>query len=204
MRLFVLGGTGKIGGALIELGLERGHTVTTFVRSPQKLRPRAGLDIVAGDLRQVAELRRALPGHEAVFSAVGPRPPAAFFESTLVSDCAASTVAAMAEAGIARLLVVSAAFLFPEDGLRYRFVRWLLQAHGRDLSTMEALVGASDLEWTIARPSQLKANDDTAYRVRVGGQPEHGFSVGVRSVASFMLDAAEHHAHVREIVGVAA
>jgi uncharacterized protein YbjT (DUF2867 family) len=204
MRLFVIGGTGKIGGALIDLAIGRGHSVTTFVRSPDKLQPRAGLQVVGGDLRQAAELRAALPGHEAVFSAVGPRPPAAFFESSLVSDCAASTVAAMTEVGVARLLIVSAAFLFPDDGLRYRFVRWLLQAHGRDLSTMEALVGASDLEWTIARPSQLKTNPDTAYRTRTGSQPEDGFSVGIRSVASFMLDAAERRSHVREIVGVAA
>lgn len=162
------------------------------------------MHVIAGDLRQVAELRAALPAHDAVFSAVGPRPPAALFESTLVSDCAASTVAAMTEAGVLRLVIVSAAFLFPDDGLRYRFVRWLLQAHGRDLSTMEALVGASALEWTIARPSQLKAESNTAYRACVGGQPRDGNSVGVRSVASFMLDAAERGAHVREIVGVAA
>jgi len=203
MRLFVLGGTGKIGSAVIELGLERGHAVTTFVRSPERVLRRGGLEIIAGDLQKVGELRAALPGHDAVFSAVGPRPPQAFFESTLVTDCAASTVAAMSETGVQRLLIVSAAFLFPEKGLRYRFVRWLLRAHGRDLTTMEALVGASDLDWTIARPSQLKSEQGLQYRARTGAQPENGFSVGVRSVASFMLDAAEQKSHLREIVGVA-
>jgi putative NADH-flavin reductase len=203
MRLFVLGATGSIGSALIDIGIARGHRATAFVRSPGKLTPRSGLDIVGGSPLETSAIRTALPGHDVVFSAIGPRPPATFFASTLVSDCAASTVAAMTETGVARLVIVSAAFLFPGTGLAVSFVRWMLKNHGRDLSTMEALVGASDLDWTIARPSQLKERTDTGYRVETGRQPENGFSVGIRAVASFMLDAAEKRSHLREIVGVA-
>src|SRR5437879_2899477 len=40
MRLFVLGATGRTGKEILELALARGHEVTAFVRSPQKLAAR--------------------------------------------------------------------------------------------------------------------------------------------------------------------
>jgi nucleoside-diphosphate-sugar epimerase len=37
MNLFVLGATGAIGKHLLDIGLERGHRVTSYVRSPRKI-----------------------------------------------------------------------------------------------------------------------------------------------------------------------
>jgi uncharacterized protein YbjT (DUF2867 family) len=37
MQLFILGATGGIGRHLVRLALERGHFVTAYVRSPQKI-----------------------------------------------------------------------------------------------------------------------------------------------------------------------
>lgn len=48
MRLFILGATGRTGQALIGQASERGHEVTVFVRSPQKL----------GALAQCVTIRR--------------------------------------------------------------------------------------------------------------------------------------------------
>src|SRR5438067_729863 len=60
MRLFILGATGGTGRALIDQALERGHRVTAFVRSPQKLGgPREGVTVLQGDPRSVEELRGA-------------------------------------------------------------------------------------------------------------------------------------------------
>ena len=52
MRLFVLGATGRTGMEIIDLARTRGHEVTAFVRSPQKLRPASSLRIVPGDPRR--------------------------------------------------------------------------------------------------------------------------------------------------------
>jgi uncharacterized protein YbjT (DUF2867 family) len=55
--LFVLGATGGTGRALVEQALWRGHRVTAFVRSPQKLGPAPeGLTVVRGDPRNTEEL----------------------------------------------------------------------------------------------------------------------------------------------------
>jgi putative NADH-flavin reductase len=57
MRLFILRATGGTGRALLEQAVERGHQITAFVRSPQKLGPlREGLAVRQGDPRNVAEL----------------------------------------------------------------------------------------------------------------------------------------------------
>ena len=72
-RIFVLGATGGTGRAIVEQARQRGHRVTAFVRSPQKLGPVGdGLTVIRGDPRNADGLRAALPGHDAVLSALGP------------------------------------------------------------------------------------------------------------------------------------
>jgi hypothetical protein len=109
----------------------------------------------------------------------------------------------MTRTGVRRLVLVSAAVLFPEKGLRFAFFRWLLTHVMRDLGTAEEIVRATPLDWTIARPPRLIERPDEAYRSRHDALPVDGFSMSFRAVAAFMLDAAEHHTHVHEIVGLA-
>jgi putative NADH-flavin reductase len=205
MRLFLIGATGKTGTQLLDLALARGHAVTAFVRSPAKItRQDARLAVVAGDPRNPDELARALPGHDAVLSTLGVRPPAAFRRHWLVRDCAASTVAAMTRAGVDRYVLLSAAVLFPLQGLRFAFFRWLLKHIARDLGGAEEIVRGTPLQWTIARPPRLVERADEGYRSTVDALPADGFTMSFRAVAAFMLDAAERREHVRETVGLAA
>jgi len=204
MRLFILGASGKTGTQLIDLALARNHELTAFVRSPEKItRQHPLLNVQRGDAHSVDALASALPGHDAVLSALGVRPPQAFRPHTLVEDCAASTVAAMTRAGVRRLVLVSVAVLFPEKGLRFAFFRWLLTQIVRDLAAAEQIVRATSLDWTIARPPRLVDGSDKAYRSRRDALPAGGFSMSFRAVAAFMLDAVEQRTHVHEIVGLA-
>jgi putative NADH-flavin reductase len=204
MRLFILGASGHTGTQLVDVALARAHEVTAFVRSPAKIaRRHPGLQVQGGDPHLVDELASALPGHDVVLSALGVRPPQAFHPHTLVQECAASTVAAMTRAGVRRLVLVSAAILFPEKGLRFAFFRWMLAHVMRDLGTAEEIVRATSLDWTIARPPRLVQRSGEAYRSQRDALPAGGFSMSFRAVAAFMLDAVEHHAHVHEIVGLA-
>jgi putative NADH-flavin reductase len=204
LRLFVLGATGHIGAHVLDIALARGHRVTAFARAPRKIRrDDAGLSIIEGSLLSTDALARALPGHDAVLSSVGPPPRDAFRPSTLMSESAASTVAAMTAAAVGRLLVVSAAVLFPDPRLRYRFFRWLLREHARDLVAMEAVVQATPLDWTIARPPRLVKAADESYRWANGALPAGAWSMSFRAVAAFLVDSAEQGAHAREVVGLA-
>jgi len=204
MRLFILGANGKTGTQLIDLALVRGHQVTAFVRSPEKITRRdPRLQVLRGDPHSMHEMASALPGHDVVLSAPGVRPPQAFRAHTLVQECAASTVGAMTKAGVKRFVLVSAAVLFPEKWLYFAFFRWLLTHVRRDLGMAEEIVRATDLEWTIARPTRLLSKPDEVYRSVRGALPADGYSMSFRAVGAFMLDAVEQHAYVHQIIGLA-
>jgi putative NADH-flavin reductase len=204
MKLFVLGATGRTGSEIVNLALTRGQQVTAFVRSPQKLSPAGSLTIVTGDPRDPEAMAAALPGHDAVLSAIGPHPRDALRPSTLLTDCARATVEAMTAAGVARLAIVSAAVLFPERGFYFAFFRWLTTYHARDLRGMEQLVRASGLAWTIARPPRLTTSPDASYRAVRDALPSGSRAMSFRSVAAFMLDAVERRSHITEVVGLGA
>jgi putative NADH-flavin reductase len=202
MRLFVIGATGRIGREIIDVGLARGHEVTAFVRSPQKVAPRERLRVVAGDPRSTSALTEAMGEHDAVLSTIGPRLPDIVRPNTLLTDIAASTVAAMTTTGIARLGIVSAALLFDLKGLQIAFFRWLANHHVRDLRTMEAIVTSSGLSWTIARPPRLVETRQEAYRAEADVLPAGSLETSFRSVGVFLLDALERRTHIGQIVGV--
>jgi len=204
MRIFVLGATGRTGKHIIDLGLARGHRLTAFVRSPQKIARREdALTVVKGDPLQVDQVAHALAGHDAVLSALGPSGREAFRPSTLLSECAASTVAAMTRAGVERFAVVSSALLFPEKRLSFTLFRWLIKHHLRDLLAMEAVVQASRCAFTIARPPRLVDARDESYRSEGEALPAGAAVMSFRAVAAFALDCVEQRTHAREIVGLA-
>jgi putative NADH-flavin reductase len=204
MRLFVLGATGGTGRALVEQARRRGHRVTAFVRSPQKLDPPGnGVTVLRGDPRSADELRAALAGHDVVLSALGPP---GLGPTTLVGDSARSTVAAMQATGVRRLLVVGVAVLFEDDGLLNAIARrTFLRNVARDSAEMERIVRASDLDWTVARPPRLTNGALTrAYGVADGRMPDAArLTISRADVADFLLDEVEHPAHLRRIVGLA-
>ena len=200
MRLFVLGATGRTGAEIIDLGLARGHRVTAFARSPAKIaRCHERLTVVRGDPRQAKEIAAALGNHDAVLSALGPHE--VFKASTLLQDCAASTIQAMTEVGLKRILLVSQALLFPGGGPLYALGRLFLRRAIRDSIEMERIVMASPLEWTIARPPRLIKKREERYRAREQMIPD-GLMISWRALAAFLLDGAERGQHVRTIVGL--
>jgi putative NADH-flavin reductase len=202
MKLLVIGASGRTGRAILDLAGTRGHEVTAFVRSPEKLRPTGSLTVVRGDPHRQDSIAAALPGHDAVLSAIGPHVKDVMRPSTLLTDCARATAKAMAATGVTRLVIVSAAVLFPETGLYFAFFRWLIRHHARDLRSMEQVVRTSGLAWTIARPPRLISASDEGFRAMRDGLPADRRPVSFRSLAAFMLEAVEHQSHVDEIVGL--
>jgi len=140
-----------------------------------------------------------MQNHDAVISALGPRQP--FKPSSILHDSALATTWAMQRAGLKRLVVLSAAAHFP--GIPNRIVSFILRNHMRDSFTMEEIVQASGLDWTIARPPRLTQTEDLNYRSQEGAAPKMGFAVSRKAVAAFMLDAIEQHKHFQRIVAIA-
>ena len=70
MKLIVLGATGGTGIEIVRQAIERGHSVTALVRSPDRLKPfRDRITVTQGNLLNSSELEQAIKGHDAPVSA---------------------------------------------------------------------------------------------------------------------------------------
>ncbi len=188
MKLFVMGATGRTGQEVVQQAIARGHYVTAFVRSPESITLRnERLTVLKGNAMDENELSEAMQNHDAVISTLGPR-------EVFITR-------AMNRSGVKRLVVLSAAAHFP--GIPNRIASFILRNHMRDSLSMEAIVQANGLDWTIARPPRLTQEDSFTYRSREGAAPRMGFTLSRKAVAAFMLDAIEQKKHVLKIVGIA-
>jgi len=206
MKLLVLGATGGTGLAMVREAIERGHSVTAFVRSPERLKPFGDhITIRQGNLLNAAELEPVIKGHEAVLSGFGPRLPLSKADANLLRQFGGALTAAMPKAGVKRVVVESVAFLFKDSIIppAYLLGRLLFPGIVADASGMEELFQNSGLEWTIARPPELTDKPYTGkYRVREGHLPRFGFKISRSDVADFMIKAAENRSSLGKIVGI--
>lgn len=206
MKLVILGATGGTGLELVRQAIERGHSVTAFVRSPERLRPFGDqIAIKQGNLLSSAELEPVIQGHHAVLSGFGPRAPVSKADAHLLQQFAVALSIAMLNAGVRRVVADSVAFLFKDSIVppAYLLGRLLFPRTVADASAMERVFGESDLDWTMVRPPELTDKPYTGkYRAREGHLPRFGFKISRADVADFMLRAVENHVASRKIVGV--
>jgi putative NADH-flavin reductase len=206
MRLAILGATGGTGLEIVRHAIERGHTVTAFVRDSRRLQPfRDHIAVQQGDLLNSDELARAIHGHDAVLSGFGPRTPVAKADVNLLRNFAAALVSAMQRAAVRRAVVVSTAFLF-RDALvppTYLIGRLFFSGIVADASAMEEIIRKSSLDWTIVRPPQLTDKPYTGkYRVRESHLPRFGFHISRADVAGYLLKIVEERVSIEKIIGV--
>jgi putative NADH-flavin reductase len=202
MKLFVLGATGKTGGALVARALALGHSVTTFGRSPFTGSQSGALLKIIGNPMRELELSAALPGHDGVLSLLGTR---GLGPTSVLEDSARATIAAMRKAGVRRLAILSSALLDSNTGLLQRLVaRTILRHHANDQHAMEQLVTTSDLDWTVLRPPRMRDLAPAGECSVTNADPHNsiGMLITREEVARVMLDTVEHGNHVREIVHV--
>jgi nucleoside-diphosphate-sugar epimerase len=118
VRVVVLGATGGTGLEIVRQAIDRGHSVTAFVRSPERLKPfRDRITVKQGNLLSSSDLAAVLKDQDAVLSAFGPRLPIAKGEKKLLQQFAASLTPAMIRSGVKRVIVESSAFLFRDSVL---------------------------------------------------------------------------------------
>jgi 2-alkyl-3-oxoalkanoate reductase len=80
MRVFVSGATGVVGKRAIPLLASQGHSVTALVRNPAAADrfKRSGVECVGADLFDIASLKRAVVGHDAIVNVATHMPSSSF------------------------------------------------------------------------------------------------------------------------------
>jgi len=147
--------------------------------------------VIWTDLFDRATLASALTGMGAVVSTLGG---AVKGPTTVCTDGIRSAVAAMDQVGVSRLVAVSAhGVAETHDRSLYSLAVWAVVAERmRDKETMEPLITASDLDWTIVRPPALNDTPATSrYRVATDLPIHLWTSVGRADLADFLVREAE-------------
>lgn len=190
LRLLVLGATGKTGTHILDLALARGHQVTAFVRSPQKIaRRHPALAIVQGDPLQVNQLAAALPGHHAVLSAIGPSGREAFRPSTLLEEHRRLLEAFLQAAsggdiqGVVQLLAEDAIMVTDGGAEGRRF------AGQRNLP--QPLQGSARIAAFVVATTQRTAGVLRVEEHQLNGQPAAVFWNGDQPFAALLLAVAD-------------
>jgi putative NADH-flavin reductase len=211
MKLAVFGANGATGRLLTQLALDEDHDVVAFTRHPETFPiEHRRLEVAAGDVHDAAAVASAIDGTDAVLSTLGV--PFAKTPITVYSDGIANIIAGMRTAGIKRLACVSSSAVGPHPEPLGGFIfekimqPYVVNKLGKtvydDMRRMEAMVSASDLAWTIVRPSGLfEAPVVSAYDVAI----DHiGYRFTARiDLADCLLRQALDDTSVRSTVAVA-
>lgn len=202
MKIAVFGATGGTGKYVVQHALAAGHEVIALARTPSKLDPQAGLEIVQGDVLDVACVEKVVAGADVVISALAPPNNQPDFVISRGMDL---ILDAMRKHDVPRIVVSSGAGnVMPKDKptLVSRFFGVLLGIVSKNVvaDMNEALkkVMASDREWIIARAPRLTDQPGTGKIVvgYVGDGP--GTALSREDFASFMLAQIDSDEWLRE------
>ncbi|GAB2667583.1 NAD(P)-dependent oxidoreductase [Nocardia goodfellowii] len=210
MRIIVFGANGPTGRLLAGQALDAGHDVVAVTRRPDEF-PLAHdrLTVFEGDVLQRNSVETAVAGADAVLSTLGV--PYGKAEINTYSVGSANIVAAMRRHQVRRIAVVSSSAVDPrpysDGGFFFNRVLqpYVARVMGKtlydDMRRMEALIAATDLDWTIVRPSGLYELPAVTDYTMVAGHADHRFTARVDLAAS-LLRLAEEGSFVRKVVGV--
>jgi len=164
MKLAVFGATGKTGVELVKQALDKGHTVTAFVRDPARLAIEdKRLTLLTGDVFDPAAVTQAVKGQDAVICALGAG--SDLKKTTVRTTGTANIINSMREHRVQRLMVVTAMGVGESWNtlslFNKLFFATLLKSSRDDHESQEAVVRESGLDWTIIRPSSLKDTPKT-------------------------------------------
>jgi nucleoside-diphosphate-sugar epimerase len=166
-RILIFGATGATGTHLVKLALDAGLEVRAYARSPDKipadLRANPKLEVFRGDLNDLSAIDKAVEGVDMIVSTAGDRKARPHMMTELITQ----VVASMRKHGVKRLVYQAGAFS-PMPGekqsLMLRIIRPTVGAMvglsgmlADNDDVMAYLVSnASDLDWTVSRPSLIK------------------------------------------------
>jgi putative NADH-flavin reductase len=203
MRVAVIGASGRTGRTTVAHALAVGDEVVAVVRDAS--RAPDGATVRVADARDGAALAAALDGCDAVVSCLGHVPGAN--DPTILRDGAEALLTAMASAKVPRLVVISAAGAYVEGDdplsryLAKPIVARLFGAAFEDTRAMEALIRASDTQWTVLRPSRLVPGIGTKpYRARIEHAIWWHYNTRFDTVGHAAIDALTNPAWINQAV----
>ncbi len=210
MQLVIIGATGTVGQYLVRLARVHGHQIVALERDfPPRWLDRDDMECHQVDILQ-DDFAAFLDGADAVISTVGltASPQTLWMPPPLYTEGALRIMAAMRQAKVGRLIMISAAFADPTVRVPLWFRLAVMTPMDRifsQIADMERVVMATrDIDWTLVRPGwliDLPASHD--YQVEADHLPPATLRARHADVAHFLLECAENGGWSRERPAVA-
>ena len=199
MKLIVFGASGNCGSHFVRLATTRGHDVTAIVRPATSYEAPDGANVVRGNVLDADFVGRVVPGPDAVMSGLGMRyrHPWARRESPpdFTSTATRHIVAAMQQAGVGRISLISAAGVGDSRAPANVFIKLMIATSNvgyayADLERVERTLRDSGLDWQAVRPTTLSYRPGT-HRVRITNRYGATDSIAREDVSTFILHEIE-------------
>lgn len=173
-NVLILGAGGNIATHVINiLTAQDDINLTLFLRNKSRLRNSntSKHRIIEGDVLDYKQLKQAVSGQDIVYANL-----AGDLESM-----ARNIVMAMDETGVKRLIFISSIGIYDEP------VRQVLIPYRKSVDVIEA----SDLQYTVLRPTWFNNADEVDYEITRKGEAEKGSLISQKSVAAFIVKIIE-------------
>ena len=207
MNIVVFGATGSIGALTVLKLLEDGHSVTAFSRHPDALNlEHPNLKRAAGDVTNVADVCLATEGSEAVIITLGS---GRSRSGRVRSEGTQQIIDAMQRYGVKRLVcqtTLGAGDSWSNLNFFWKRIMFgvLLRTVFEDHERQEQLVKASDLDWTIVRPSAF-TNATPKGVLKVDISPDQrglALKISRKEVADFLITSITESRLLHRVVGI--
>lgn len=209
-KVLILGATGRTGHHAVPMALAKGYEVVALVRDPAKIQTRPGLTILTGSPTNLADVRHAIKGCDAVFSLLSPLTRGAAFSfgkierPHLLEKSIATVLQVMQEYGVSRILILSTV----GAGDSWQYNPWYVKLLARltnfkvifeDHNAQERLIQASDTDWTIARPVGLNEKKAVGELVVTFDRTPKPFRMSRQLLAKFFIDHLYSSSYTRKM-----
>jgi uncharacterized protein YbjT (DUF2867 family) len=185
-NVIILGASGNIAKQVIDILVKEDDIrLTLFLRNAGRLRNNdvSKCRIIEGNLLELDQLKKAIKEQDIVYANL----------SGDLEAMARNIVKAMRETGVKKLIFISSIGIYDVP------LRPVLGPYRKAADVIEA----SDLEYTILRPTWFTNTDEVDYETTRKGEPEKGSVISQKSLATFITKIIETpEKYVRENLGV--
>jgi uncharacterized protein YbjT (DUF2867 family) len=185
-NVIILGASGNIARHVIDILVKKDDiNLTLFLRKKSRLRNNdiSKCRIVEGNVLDFNQLKEAIAGQDIVYV-------------NLAGDLeamATTIVKAMGEKGVKRIIAISSIGIYNTP------MRSVLIPYRKLADVIEA----SDLDYTILRPTWFTTADEVDYEITQKGEPEKGSVISQKSLATFITKVIESpESYIRKNLGI--
>ena len=185
-NVIILGANGNIAKHVIDILIKKSDiNLTLFLRNKSRLRNKdvSKCRIIEGSVLDFNQLKAAIIGQDIVYA-------------NLAGDLEAmakNIVKAMKETGVNKIIFISSIGIYAVP------LRPVLIPYRKAVEVIEA----SDLEYTILRPTWFTNEDEVDYEITRKGEPEKGSVISQKSLATFIAKIIESpENYIRENLGI--